>query len=273
MKRDEKLKVASIQLNSQDNKEMNVKKALTLIEKAAMDGAKLVVLPEYFNFLGDDKEKIKHAESIPGPTSTALMEKAKELGIYIHCGSILEKGDEKRSYNTSLLIDDQGNIVATYRKIHLFDVEIEGRVVAKESDSIIPGDQVVTAVTPFGKLGFAICYDLRFPELFRSLVLKGAQIIVLPAAFTLYTGIHHWEVLLRARAIENQCYVIASGQFGSYPPNRTNFGSSMIIDPWGIVVARAPEMECYIMADIDLNRVKESRERVPCLSNRKPSIY
>lgn len=268
------MKVAAIQINSQDNKERNVMKALNFIEKAANEGAKLVSLPEYTDYLGVEEDKIKYAESIPGPTSQAFMNKAKELEIYVHCGSILEKTNEGRSYNTSLLINDKGEIVASYRKIHLFDVDIDNRVFTKESDTIKPGEEIVVGETPFGKVGLSICYDLRFPELYRSLALKGAKILFVPAAFTLYTGLHHWEVLLRARAIENQCYVIAAGQYGSYPPkNRTNFGSSMIIDPWGTVLARAPEEEGIITVNIEQNNIINLRKSVPVFSHRKPEVY
>jgi predicted amidohydrolase len=267
------MKIAAVQMNSRDNKEENVQKALQFIKKAAEEGANIVVLPEYVNFLKDDPKKVEQAEPIPGPTSQAFMNLAKELGIYIHCGSILEEAEPTRAYNTSLLISDQGEIISKYRKIHLFDIEIEGRVSAKESNTIKPGEEIVTVQTPFANIGLSICYDLRFPELYRSLALQGAEILCVPAAFTLYTGIHHWEVLLRARAIENQCYVIAAGQIGSYPPGRTNFGSTMIIDPWGTVIARAPEEEGVITANISMESLRSTRENIPCYAHRKPALY
>lgn len=266
------MKIAVVQMNSKENKEKNMQIALNFIDLAARDGADLVSLPEYFNFLGDKTKKLEQAESIPGPTSQALMKKAKEHGIYIHSGSFLEKYDNERSYNTSLLINNNGEITATYRKIHLFDIEIDERVSAKESDTIKPGNELVTVETSLGTVGLSICYDIRFGELYRSLALKGAKILFVPAAFALYTGIHHWEVLLRARAIENQCYVVAAAQIGS-SNNVPNFGSSMIIDPWGTVIARAPEKEGYVIADIDLNEVERVRKNVPCISHRKPELY
>lgn len=267
------MKVCVVQVNSRDDKEDNLQKVGRLIEQAAADGAELISLPEYVNFLGKDSEKRSQAESIPGPTSEFFMEKAKELGIYLHCGSILEVADDTTSYNTSLLISDAGEIIATYRKMHLFDVDIAGRVVTKESDTIKPGQQVVTADTPFGTVGLGICYDLRFPELYRSMALRGAKLLFVPAAFTLYTGIHHWEVLLRARAIENQCYVLAAGQFGSYALGRTSFGSSMIVDPWGTVLARVPEREGYAIAEVDFDWLDGIRRKIPCLAHRHPALY
>lgn len=268
------MKITAVQMNSRNNKEENIKKALEFIEQAAKEGADLVSLPEYVDFLGDKQEKLQIGETIPGPTSEAFMKKAKELGVYIHVGSMVEKGSDNKLYNTSLVINRDGEIVASYRKIHLFDIEIEGQVSAKESDTIIPGNEIVTADTSFGKVGLSICYDIRFPELFRTMALEGAKILFIPAAFTLYTGIHHWETLLKARAIENQCYVVASAQIGSYPPeNRTNFGSTMIIDPWGVVIARAPEREGIITANIDFNDIERVRQNVPCFNHRKPELY
>lgn len=268
------MKIAVIQMNSQENKDRNMETALRLIDEAASEGVKLIALPEYVNFLGETSEKLSKAEPIPGPISQAFAEKAKEHGVFIHCGSILEKADQERSYNTSLLLNDAGEIIAVYRKIHLFDMAIEGRVSSNESSTTKPGDQIVTAETPLGTAGLSICYDLRFPEMYRKLALRGAKIMFVPSAFALYTGIHHWEVLLRARAIENQCYVVAAAQIGSFNSGReTNFGSSMVIDPWGTVIARAPEQEVYITADIDLDELERVRGNMPCFAHRRPELY
>lgn len=268
------MKAAAIQINTQNDKQANLTKALSWIEKAALDGAKFVLLPEHMNHLTSSrKEKISEAEIIPGLTSQLLSAKAKQLGIYIHCGSIAEKGNDNKVYNSSLLFNDRGEIVAKYRKIHLFDVDLKGKVTSRESDTVIPGNEIITASTPVGKIGFSICYDLRFPELYRSLVLRGAEILVVPAAFSLYTGINHWEALLRARAIENQCYVIAADQIGCFAPGKSSFGASMIIDPNGTVLARAPEEEGFIIADIDLSRIAKTRANIPCLTHRRPELY
>lgn len=266
------MKIAVVQMNSQNNKEKNMLAALDYIDSAAKDGADLISLPEYFNFLGDKTEKVGQAESIPGPTSEALIEKAKEHDIYIHSGSFLEAYTNDKSYNTSLLINKKGEITGTYRKIHLFDMEIEDKVSAKESDTIMQGNKVVTVHTEYAPMGLSICYDLRFSELYRSMALDGAKILFIPSAFALYTGIHHWEVLLRARAIENQCYVVAAAQIGE-ANNEPYFGSSMIIDPWGTVIARVPEREGYIIADVDIQEVDKIRENVPCFSHRMPELY
>lgn len=264
--------VSAIQLNSGQNKEENLQKAIHYIELAAAQGAKLIVLPEYMNYISSKPEALAHAESIPGPTTNLLMSKAKELNVFIHCGSMLEYFNETKAYNTTVLINDQGEIQAKYRKIHLFDIDVNGVVTYKESDLIEPGEEIVTAETSIGKIGLSICYDLRFPELYRKLMLQGAEIITVPAAFNQGTGIHHWETLLKARAIENQCYIIASGQIGSYEGKPT-FGSSMIIDPWGIVVARASDMEGYIIADVKQDYIVRLRQELPCLLNRRPEVY
>lgn len=268
------MKVTVVQMNTQNDKQENVEKALNYIDQAAKEGTDLISLPEYFNFLGDDQERQEISEDIPGPTTLALMEKAKEHRLYIHAGSIIEKTDSQKHYNTTVLINRNGEISGKYRKVHLFDIEIEGKVTAKESDTVKPGNEAVVIDTDFGKVGLSICYDLRFPELYRTMALNGAKILFIPAAFTLYTGIHHWETLLRARAIENQCYVVASGQIGSYPPeNKTNFGSSMIIDPWGIVIARSSEKEGITTAHIDFEEINRVRQSVPALKHRKPDVY
>ena len=268
------MKIAAIQLNSREDKQVNLNKAVTFIEKAANDGAELVSLPEYFNFMGEESKKKVNAESIPdGETTTVLSQLAKKHNIFIHVGSILEKYSEEKSYNTSFIIGQNGEILDKYRKVHLFDIEIEDMPAYKESDTIQAGDSPVLVDLPIGKAGLSICYDLRFSELYRNYALNGAKVLFIPAAFTLYTGMLHWEVLLRARAIENQCYVVAAGQFGNNLPGKACYGNSMIIDPWGTVIARAPEGEGYILADIDVSSVNTARESIPCLSHRRPNVY
>lgn len=265
------MKVSVIQLNTQSNKQENLNKAKDMIIQAAESGAELVSLPEYFNFMGaDDQQKKLEAETIPdGETASLLADLAKEYRIYIHSGSIVEKYSDEKSYNTSFVINPNGEVLGKYHKIHLFDIGIEGQPTYRESSSIQGGETPTIIDFPFGKAGLAICYDLRFPELFRHYALNGAKVLFLPAAFTQYTGMLHWEVLLRARAIENQCYVISAAQFGSHAPNKVCYGNSMIIDPWGTVIARAPEGEGIISADIDISRVDDARESIPCIANRK----
>ncbi|ARD48640.1 hypothetical protein SporoP37_11095 [Sporosarcina sp. P37] len=268
------MKTAVIQLNTRDNKKENLEKAKKFIEQAANEGAELVSLPEYFNFMGPEEQKPGAAEVIPeGETTTMLTELAKKHSIFIHAGSILEKHTDEKSYNTSLFIGKDGELLETYRKVHLFDIGIEGRGTYKESDTVQAGESTKMVDLPIGKAGLSICYDLRFPELFRSYAFNGASVLFIPAAFTLYTGMLHWEVLLRARAIENQCYVVAAGQFGTNVPGKACYGSSMIIDPWGTVVARAPEGEGFVMADMDAETVKNARESIPCLDHRRPAVY
>ncbi|MDI3339264.1 MAG: carbon-nitrogen hydrolase family protein [Sphaerobacter sp.] len=266
------MRIAVLQTNSRDNKAENIAVALELIERAAAAGADLAVLPEAVDYLGEHGQA--QAEPIPGPTSEAFAAKAREHRIWLLAGSIHEAGGDPsgRAYNTSLLFNRQGELVATYRKLHLYDVELTGNVSVKESDQIAPGDEIVTADIEGHRAGLAICYDLRFPELFRLHALEGAELLLLPAAFTLFTGKDHWEVLLRARAIENQCFVAAAGQTGKYPGGQS-YGRSMIVDPWGTVLATAPDGVGMAVADIDFDRLRRVRAQLPSLANRRPDVY
>ncbi len=271
--------VAACQLDSRADREKNVEEALSAIDRAVAAGADLVSLPELFTFLGPKDEILENAESIPGPTVDRLAERAREHGVWIHAGSMYERatdgpaGDAERAYNTTVLLDDAGEIVATYRKLHLFDVEIGERVSVLESERVAPGDDVTVVETPFGTLGLAVCYDLRFPELFTALSRRGADVLFLPAAFTLQTGKDHWEPLLRARAIENQAYVVAAGQVGRKPNGVTTYGNSMIVDPWGTVVSRIGERSGVITAEIDLEYLERVRRELPSLSHRRSDVY
>lgn len=268
------MRVAAIQMNSQDQKEKNVQTAERLIAIAADSGAELVVLPEMFNFLGPGDQRLTEAEEIPGPTIQRMIDKAAAHQIFIIAGSILEAGPTAdKVYNTSVFIGPEGQIIARYRKIHLFDIVVEGLPPYEESASVAPGKEIVTVETQFGTVGMTICYDVRFPELYCELSNRGSQIITIPAAFTLHTGLAHWEVLIRARAIENLSYVIAPAQIGSHPVNRQCYGNSMIVDPWGTVVARAPSMESVAIADIDLDYLKKVRTNLPSLTHRRNEIY
>lgn len=268
----QKFTVAAIQLDTQADKEKNLRKAEALIDEAAARGARLVGLPEYFNYLGPESEEPAQAEPIPGPTIQRLAAKARDKKIWLHCGSIAEKipGSAKMG-NTTVLLNPSGDIAAIYRKIHLFDVEIKNGPAMLESGTKAFGEKVVVADTDLGKLGFSICYDLRFPELYRAMAIRGATIIMAPAEFTAHTGKDHWEVLLRARAIENQCYVIAPAQIGKKPLFPA-YGRSLIVDPWGVVLAKAPDCECVITAEVDMEALGRIREQLPSLMNRRLKV-
>jgi predicted amidohydrolase len=266
------MRVGLVQINSQEDRAHNVARALELVAQAARGGAQLVVLPEYVTYLGRSEHQWANAEDLGGPSSHAFAAAARAHGIFLLAGTLPERtAVEGRSSNTSQLFDQRGDLVATYRKIHLFDVDVAGSY--RESDTLDPGHEAVVAPLGETKLGMTICYDLRFPELYRTLALQGAEILAVPAAFTMFTGRDHWEVLLRARAIENQCYVVAAGQWGTHPVGRACFGRSMVIDPWGTVVAQAADGEGIVLADLDLERLRTIRRDLPSLANRRPETY
>ena len=265
-----KFLAAAIQMLASEDKEAHLREAQVRIREAASRGAKVVALPEVFNWRGDNAEEKRNSEPIPGPTSELMARLARELRIHLLAGSCLEEipGDRK-SYNTSLFFGPDGNVLARYRKIHLFDVQIERGVSTLESETRQPGEEVVVADTEFGRMGLTICYDLRFPELYRALSGNGAQVIFVPSAFTALTGEAHWEPLLQARAIENQVYVIAPDQVGHNPKSFATYGNSLIVDPWGRILARAPDMSAVIFAEIDLAYLAKVRKELPALSHRK----
>ncbi|MBF0754153.1 carbon-nitrogen hydrolase family protein [Jeotgalicoccus nanhaiensis] len=268
------MKIALVQMNTKQDKAKNLNDITNFIEEAASEGAELVSLPEYCTYMGKDEDKVKHAESIPnGETFELLSNLAKTHSIFIHVGSILEEYNNEKSYNTSFIINPHGEIIGKYQKIHLFDIEIEGVSKYMESNSIINGTSPKMIDLPVGKAGLSICYDMRFPELYRGYALEGAKILFIPAAFTRYTGMLHWELILRARAVENQCFVIAAGQFGENLPGKECFGSSMVIDPWGMVISRASEGTGVIYANLDMDLVDKARTSIPSLQNRKPEYY
>ncbi len=258
---------AAVQLWAGSDKSENLDKAAAFARDAERQGARLVVLPEVFLWRGDRDQEAAAAESIPGPSTQRLSELARQLGIHLLAGSILEANDTPRPYNTSVLFDRRGEIIGRYRKLHLFDVDIPGHVTIRESDMRAPGDDIVVVPTELGNIGLSICYDLRFPELYRALTRHGAEIIVVPSAFTFSTGAAHWEILLRARAIENQVYVIAPDQIGKSPSGVVDFGNSMIIDPWGKPLARAADREMVIVAEIDRSYQQQVRSQLPSLSH------
>jgi predicted amidohydrolase len=267
------VRAAVVQLNSTTDKDRNLERAEELVAAAAGAGAELVALPEKWNLLGEAEALIAGAEELDGPTIEAARGWARSLGVAILAGSIAERvpGDQ-RVCNTSCLIDPEGELVASYRKIHMFDVDVGG-VSYRESAHERAGERIVLAAIGALELGLTVCYDLRFPELYRILAVRGARALTVPSAFTLATGRDHWEVLLRARAIENQAFVIAPNQFGDAPPHYSSYGRSVIVDPWGVVLAQAPDRECFAWAELDLERQAQIRRTLPSLANRRPQSY
>jgi predicted amidohydrolase len=268
------VRVAAVQLNTTADQAANLAVADRLARAAAADGAKLIVLPEKWTAIGSDEQLRAAAEPLDGPSIGWARALARELGVDLVAGSILERLEgHERLANTSAHVDPSGELRAAYRKLHMFDVEVDGRTY-RESELEEPGDEIVTSETADGtELGLSICYDLRFPELYRILAVRGARVFTVPAAFTLATTRDHWETLLRARAIENQVFVIAANQVGAHPAGQRSGGRSMIVDPWGLVLAQAQDAEGYIVADLDLGRQKEIRSRLPALANRRPEVY
>lgn len=264
--------VAAIQMTSSHLVAENLHAAGQLLREAKDRGAAMACLPENFSFLGlKDVDKLRVAEPDgEGPVQDFLRTTARELGLWILAGTIVLKHRDARVCNTSLLIDAAGQRVARYDKIHLFDVGIPGRNEQyRESTHVSPGHEVVVADTPVGRLGLSVCYDVRFPELYRELVTRGAEWLSVPSAFTVPTGHAHWETLLRARAIENLCYVVAPAQTGTHSSGRETYGDTMIVDYWGQVLARLPKGSGVITADIDLTKQAEARSRFPVLDNRR----
>jgi len=303
------LRIGLAQLNSRQDKAANLQAAAEAIDRLAARGADLVLLPEMFNFHGVDEANAEAAEPIPGPSSEWAREQARRHGLFLHLGSLIERclsgrsaegeeegargdaqnpssdpaqraaggdaaqGGANRLYNTSLVFDREGKEVARYRKIQLFDVRTPDGLEYSESKWITPGSEVVVFDCQGVKVGLAICYDLRFPELFHALADRGAQVILLPAAFTVPTGISHWEPLVRARAIENGCYVAACGQWGRYARGRQNYGHSMVVDPWGTVIAQCREGVDVVTCDLDLDYLTDVRERMPVHRHRRRDLF
>jgi predicted amidohydrolase len=265
------LRAAAVQLNSTEDKARNLASAERLVREAAAAGAELVGLPEKWNLLAGGEAQAAGAEPLDGPSLTAARGWARELGIHLLAGSVCERADDG-IFNTSVLIGPDGEDLAAYRKIHMFDVDVGG-VTYRESEHERPGEEIVTAAVGELGVGLTVCYDVRFPELYRILAVRGARLITIPSAFTTATGRDHWEVLLRARAIENQVFVLAPGQFGEAPPHYRSFGRSAIVDPWGVVLATAPDGECFVAADLDLGAQERIRASLPSLANRRPQAY
>lgn len=268
-----KFTVAVLQLDSQDDVQKNLDTVVSFIEEAAARGAKLITMPESMNYVGLDNAG--HAEEIPGgPTFQLMSEQAKKYGVWLHCGSIYEKNpNDPRPFNSTMVIDPRGNLAAKYHKIHPFDVVIPNGPVNRESERICPGDEIVTVDTgEVGHLGLSICYDMRFAEMYRIMALEGAQILLMPADFTMPTGKDHWETILRTRAIENGCYVVAPAQYGVKPKFQA-YANSLVVDPWGNVIARASNHPQVITAEIDLDYLQQVHRQIFTLENRRPDVY
>jgi deaminated glutathione amidase len=270
----DRLRVACVQLNAGTDKAANLEKAERLVARAASTGADVVVLPEKWNAIGSADTLRANAEPLEGgESSRAMAEWAGRHGITLVGGSITEirEGREKLS-NTCPVFDPEGELVAVYRKIHMFDVEVGGHVY-RESEAEEPGEETLACDAEGWKVGLSVCYDLRFPELYRILALEGAELVTVSAAFTLYTGKDHWELLVRARAVENQCYVAAANMWGTHEGGKASYGRSTIVDPWGVVLAQAADEDTVISAELDRAHMERIRRELPALANRQPTAY
>jgi predicted amidohydrolase len=266
------LRAAVVQLNSNNDKDRNLGAAERLVRVAAGDGAELIALPEKWNLLAGGEELVAGAEALDGPSLSAARAWAHELGIHLLAGSVAERGPDGKAFNTSVLIGPDGEDLAVYRKIHMFDVDVGG-VSYRESEHEEAGEEIVAVPLLEATIGLSVCYDLRFPELYRILTVRGARVLAVPSAFTRATGRDHWEVLLRARAIESQAFVIAPNQVGEASPHFSSYGHSMIVDPWGTVLASAPDGERFAAAELDFSAQDHVRESLPSLANRRPRAY
>ncbi len=269
---------AVVQMTARDDLVANLEKAASLVRRAALRGAKLVALPENLGFMGPEEAKLATAEDWPlgaasddaGAVRSWASALARELGLYLVLGGVTEaSANAGRVHNACVVVDDRGVILAKYRKIHLFDVELADGTSLRESKVVDPGEAIVACDSPIGRLGLSVCYDVRFPELYRRLVDAGAEVLCVPAAFTVPTGRDHWHVLLRARAIESQCYVLAPAQWGAHGHGRTTYGHALIVDPWGTVVAECADGEGVALAEIDLARLHALRGQLPSLKHRR----
>ncbi len=266
-------KVAAVQMTSTTDVDRNVGRAAEFVREAAAGGADLIALPENFAYLRAEGREIVFKTELDGELVSSMRALARETKRHLLLGSIPESVPRsKRVHNTSVLIGPRGDLLGVYRKLHLFDIRIRGKVSLQESRYVKPGDQAVVVKTSLGRLGLSICYDLRFPELYRRLALRGAQVLFVPAAFTAYTGPHHWLPLLRARAIENQCWVVAPAQVGRHSADRRSHGETVVIDPWGAVVESKRRGQGWVEAVIDLAQVDRVRRGLPCLEHTHPAL-
>jgi predicted amidohydrolase len=280
-----RLRVAAIQMTSTADQVVNLRQADDLITEAASSKAALAALPENFSYLRSEGDPPPKAEPFAdtgeegggGAVTAWLCEKARARGLWILGGTIPEAlppgADDSRIYNTSLLVDPTGRVVARYRKLHLFDVAIPGGPLHEESKTVAPGRDIVLAETPLGPAGLTVCYDLRFPELYRVMALRGARIFFVPSAFTAHTGKDHWEPLLRARAIENGCFVVAPAQVGRHSTRRASHGHALIVDPWGTILAQAPDRPAVVFADLDSEDLDRVRRGIPTLAHVRRDLF
>ncbi len=268
------LTVAAIQMNSGPDRDQNLESAIALIELAADEGATYVQVPEYFNYLGPARSFNDVAEPIPGPTTTRMAAVAKRRRIHLHLGSMLERRDDERPSNTSVLLGSTGSILATYRKTHLFDVDVPGAVTHRESDDLSAGEELVVARLKRFTVGLSVCFDVRFPELYRELTANGADVLAIPAAFNAVTGRSHWHVLVRSRAIENHAFVVAATQAGVTSDGIATFGHALIVDPWGVILAESSGDEPQVItATLDLDEVSRRRAQIAVMRFRRPALY
>ncbi|HEY4158729.1 MAG TPA: carbon-nitrogen hydrolase family protein [Polyangiaceae bacterium] len=267
------VRVAAIQLESQADVSENLERAAVLVARAAAAGAELVLLPENFAFFGPEADKREHAERLgdhAAPIQSALAGWARAHRLFVVGGGFPERSsDSARPFNTAVVFAPSGELVTSYRKLHLFDVDLADGSSLRESAATSAGSEVVTFDVSGFRFGLSICYDLRFPELYRALVERGAHALLVPAAFTLHTGKDHWHPLLRARAIESQCWLVAAAQWGKHPGERRTYGHSLIVDPWGTIVAEASDHPGFILAELDRAYLERVRRAVPCLTHRK----
>ena len=266
--------VAAIQMNSGSNPEQNLESAVALVEYAADEGATYVQVPEYFNYLGPSRRFTEVAESIPGPTTARMAAVAKRRRIHLHLGSMLERRDDERPFNTSVLLDSSGSIIATYRKTHLFDVDVPGAITHRESDDLSAGEELVVAKLKRFSVGLSVCFDVRFPELYQTLAANGADVLAIPAAFNASTGKSHWHVPVRSRAIENHAFVVAATQAGVTSDGIATYGHALIVDPWGAVLAESSGDEPQVVtAILDLDEVSRRRAQIAVTRFRRPALY
>lgn len=265
--------IALCQMNVVDNKDINLKKAVSMIDEASVHGAEIVVLPEMFNCPYENDKFVEYAEERETSKTLGLISKAAyNNSVYVVAGSVPELMDGKL-YNSSYIFDGSGRIIDVYRKMHLFDIHVEEGISFMESETITPGDKVSVVNTSLIKFGVAICFDLRFPELFRLMVMDGAELIIVPGAFNMTTGPVHWETTIKARAVDNQAYVVAVSPARNHDLTYVAYGHSMIADPWGKILAEADESEMIVYAVVDGNYVKKVRDELPILKNRREDIY
>ncbi|MTI67335.1 MAG: carbon-nitrogen hydrolase family protein [Firmicutes bacterium] len=268
------LRVGLCQMKVKEDKLENIKKAENMIKDLANKGAKLIVLPEMFNCPYNNSNFKEYAEKYPnGKTIKKLSDIANRENVHVVGGSIPEKDDEGNIYNTSFIFDNNGKLLDRHRKMHLFDIDVEGGVTFKESDVLSPGNKVTVVDTPFGKIGIAICYDIRFPELTRLMVKKGARVVIIPAAFNMTTGPAHWEVTFKARALDNQIYMLATAPARDVSASYHSYGNSLIVNPWGDVISRLDEKEGTIIKDLDLNKIDKIRNQLPLLKHLRKDLY